>query len=327
MTDRQGRTIDYLRIALTDRCNLRCTYCMPEQGIRYVARDELMSYEELLRLVRLLKQHGFTKLRITGGEPFLRKDVMSFLSALREPEYHIPRIRITTNGTLILPRLEELKRLDITHINLSLDSLRPERFADITRRDNYQEVITALHRMLELGFHLKINMVVMADKNADEIADMARLAEEHPLEIRFIEEMPFNGRGQRLPESPWNHQRILEELQQHFPQLHSLPKGPHATAERYSAPGFRGSIGIIAAWSRTFCGSCNRLRLTPQGVLRTCLYDKGTFNLRDMMRAGATDRQILYAIQQALQNRAPDGFESEKRSASSQTESMAQIGG
>ncbi len=326
MTDRQGRTINYLRIALTDRCNLRCTYCMPEQGIQYVPRKELMSYEEILRLVRLLAGRGFDKLRITGGEPFLRKGVMEFLTALRQIK-PLRHIHITTNGTLILPRLEELKKLNITRINLSLDTLRPERFADITRRNDYERVITALHRMLELGFQLKINMVVMADKNADEIADMARLAQEHPLEIRFIEEMPFNGEGQRLPDSPWNHQRILETLQQRFPQLRALPSGPHATAERFSAPDFRGSLGIIAAWSRTFCSSCNRLRLTPKGMLRTCLYDKGTFNLRDMMRAGATDEQILFAIQQALQHRAPDGFEAERRSASTQNESMAQIGG
>ncbi len=326
MKDKQGRTINYLRLGLTDRCNLRCTYCMPEEGIHYLPRHELLSYEELLRLIRLLSQNGITKIRITGGEPFVRKGIMDFLRALRQIE-GIHTINITTNGSLIEPFLPELKKLDIKAINLSLDSLRPERFADITRRDMHARVMQAFERMLKMDFRLKINAVVMADKNTDEIIDMAMLAKEKPIEMRFIEEMPFNGQGLRLPESEWNHQRILQHLQEHLPGLHEMPRKPHATAVRYTAPGFKGSIGIIAAWSRTFCGSCNRLRLTPKGMLRTCLYDTGTFNLRDLMRAGATDKQLLHAVQQALLHRADNGFEAEARSASTRNESMAEIGG
>ncbi len=326
MKDKQGRIINYLRLGLTDRCNLRCTYCMPEEGINYLPRHELLSYEELLRLIRLLAQNGISKLRITGGEPFVRKGIMSFLHALRQIE-PLQRINITTNGTLIEPFLPELKKLHITAINLSLDSLRPERFADITRRNAYEQVMQAMQRMLELNFLLKINTVVMADKNTDELLDLALLAKNEPVEVRFIEEMPFNGQGVRLPESEWNHHRILRHLQENIPGLRQIPSGPHATASRYTAPGFKGSIGIIAAWSRTFCGSCNRLRLTPKGMLRTCLYDKGTFNLRDLMRAGATDEQLLHAIRQALLHRAANGFEAEAQNTLPGRESMAEIGG
>lgn len=326
MKDKQGRSINYLRLGLTDRCNLRCTYCMPEQGINYLPRHELLSYEELLRLIRLLSDNGISKLRITGGEPFVRKDIMKFLHALRQIK-KLQHINITTNGTLIAPFLTELKKLNIRAINLSLDSLRPERFADITRRHAYDAVFHAMQQMLQLGFRLKINAVVMADKNTDEIIDMAMLAKNEPLEVRFIEEMPFNGQGIRLPQSEWDYKRILQHLKENIPGLRQIPSGPNATAMRYTAPGFKGSIGIIAAWSRTFCGSCNRLRLTPKGMLRTCLYDTGTFNLRDLMRAGASDTQLLHAVQQALLHRAANGFEAEARSISSQNESMAEIGG
>ncbi len=326
MKDKQGRTINYLRLGLTDRCNLRCTYCMPEEGINYLPRRELLSYEELLRLIRLLSKNGITKIRITGGEPFVRKGIMEFLHALRQIR-EVQKIKLTTNGSLIEPFLPDLKKLDITSVNLSLDSLRAERFADITRRDTFKSVMQAFQRMLEMGFQIKINAVVMADKNTDEIVDMAMLAKEEPIEMRFIEEMPFNGQGLRLPESDWDHLRILQHLREHIPGLKKIPSGPNATAVRYTAPGFKGSIGIIAAWSRTFCGSCNRLRLTPKGTLRTCLYDTGTFNLRDLMRAGATDEQLLRAIQEALLHRAANGFEAEARSTSFRNESMAEIGG
>ncbi len=326
LQDKFGRPITYLRLAVTDRCNLRCFYCMPARGIEYVPQRQLLAYEEMLRLVRILAGAGVRKVRITGGEPFLRRDLMPFLARLvRVPG--IEAVRITTNGVRTEPFLDELYRLGIRSVNLSLDTLDRARFAAITRRDELPAVWNTLERMLALGFKVKINTVVMAGRNIQDIVPLAELTRELPLCVRFIEEMPFNGDG-RAVALEWDYRRIRALLQTRFPDMEKLPDPPHSTSLNYRIPGHRGTIGLIPAYSRTFCGSCNRLRLTPLGKLRTCLYDEGIFNLRDLMRAGASDQQLLDAIREALAMRAPDGFAAERaRSLHSSSESMAEIGG
>lgn len=325
--DNHGRVINYLRLAVTDRCNLRCFYCMPEKGINYVPKKELMSYEEMERIIRVLSELGIEKVRLTGGEPFIRKNMMAFLTRLRGIE-KLKQINITTNGTLTAPLVPDLKKLGIQTINLSLDTLDAKRFFDITRRDEFEKVMETFNALLKHEIHTKINMVVMEGRNDMDIIEMAKLTKDHPVDVRYIEEMPFNGAGANYPKLKWNHRAILDQLKTTFPTIQKLQDPPFSTSTNYQIPGHKGKVGIIAAYSRTFCGTCNRIRLTPQGMLKTCLYDDGVFNIKNLLRAGATDKQLSAAFLDALGNRAKDGFEAEsRRSIGRVSESMSTIGG
>lgn len=326
--DNHGRIINYVRIAVTDRCNLRCFYCMPEKGIQYVPKDDLLTYEELIRLSRLFVSLGVEKIRITGGEPFVRRDMMEFLRSLSQMD-GLKQIHITTNGTTTAPLVPELKALGIHSVNLSLDTLDPARFFQITRRDVFPEVMNTFHALIRNGIPTKINAVVMEGKNIGDILPLVELAREYPVSVRFIEEMPFNGEGRLALDQFWNHRRILDHIRTKFPEIEKVPDPPHSTSYNYQIPGFQGNIGLIAAYSRTFCGTCNRIRLTPQGTLKTCLYDDGVFNIKNLMRAGATDGQLTESLVQALNHRAKDGWEAEKNRNFGLpiSESMSTIGG
>ena len=326
--DNHGRIINYLRLAVTDRCNLRCFYCMPEEGIKYVPKQSLLSYEEMERTIRLLVGMGVDKVRITGGEPFVRKDMMSFLKRLSKVD-GLKKINLTTNGTLTAPLIPDLKKLGIRSVNLSLDSLDKERFFEITRRDKFDEVMDTFQGLLSNGIETKINAVVMEGKNIQDLIPMTEVTKDHPVSIRFIEEMPVNGEGAHYQKLTWNHKKILSYIKTTFPNIQKIPDPSNSTAQHYQIPGYKGNIGIIAAYSRTFCGSCNRIRITPKGMLKTCLYDDGIFNIRDIIRCGATDSQLRDTFLEAFRNRAKDGFEAEKRRNFGLpiTESMASIGG
>jgi molybdenum cofactor biosynthesis protein A len=326
--DNHGRKINYVRIAVTDRCNLRCFYCMPEEGIDYVPRHELLSFEEMLRLIRLLAKMGIEKVRFTGGEPFVRRDFMDLLRGVSEIE-GIKKINLTTNGTLTAPHVAELKRLGVDSVNLSLDSLDAKRFFEVTRRDEFHKVWETFEKLIEHDINVKINSVVIAEKNDRDIIPMVKLTQKYPVSVRFIEEMPFNGSGAHYETLHWHWRRILEAIRAHFPDIEKLPDPPNSTAYNYAIPNHLGTVGIIAAYSRTFCGTCNRIRITPQGVLKTCLYDSGIFNLRDLMRQSDDDGFIETALLDALGNRAKDGFEAEARrfAGAPVTESMTTIGG
>lgn len=326
--DNHGRPINYLRLAVTDRCNLRCFYCMPEEGITYMPRQELLTYEEMLRLANVLSQLGIEKIRITGGEPFLRKDMMDFLRALSKIE-RIRKINITTNGTLTTPYIAELKELGINAVNLSIDTLDADRFYQITRRKSFAAVWECFEALIDHKITTKLNAVVMENQNIEDILPMVALTRDYPVSVRFIEEMPFNGEGSHYPSLTWNYRKIVDHIRSGFPTLEKAPDPPHSTSLNYRIPGHQGSIGVIPAYSRTFCGTCNRVRITPQGTLKTCLYDDGVLNIRDIMRAGATDGQVADAFTSALQHRAKDGWEAEKnrRLNNPVSESMATIGG
>ncbi len=328
LIDNHGRLINYVRLAVTDRCNLRCFYCMPEEGVRYIARDQLLSYEEMERLMRLLAGMGIEKLRITGGEPFVRKDMMAFLQRLSQID-GLNEINITTNGALTAPLVPELKAMGVRSINLSLDSLDKNRFFQITRRDVFDKVMKTFHALIDHGIRTKINAVVIEGRNTQDIIPMAELTRQYPVSVRFIEEMPFNGAGSNYPELLWNHRKIIAHLKEHFPDIEKIPDPPFSTSMNYQIPGHQGTVGIIAAYSRTFCGSCNRIRITPQGMLKTCLYDSGVFNVRDLMRAGANDDEVATAVRDALGHRAKDGYEAERnrRFGLPISESMSTIGG
>lgn len=313
---------------MTDRCNLRCFYCMPEEGINYMPKAELMTYEEMLRIVRMMVGMGIQKLRITGGEPFIRKDMMDFLGETSRLE-GLQQIHITTNGVVTAPLVPALKKLGIRSVNLSLDTLDPQLFYEITRRDEFGKVMKTFEALLSHGIETKINAVMMEGKNDHDLLPLAMLTKDHPVGVRFIEEMPFNGGEAHYDQLWWSHRRILETLQSHFPNLEKLPDPPSSTSFNYKIPGHQGTVGIIAAYSRTFCGTCNRIRLTPQGLLKTCLYDDGVFNIKNLLRAGATDEQLGQALLDALGHRAKDGFEAERNRQFGLPvgESMATIGG
>lgn len=300
---------------------------MPEEGINYVPQDDLLTYEEMMRLVVLLAEMGVSKVRITGGEPFVRKDMVHFLHALCETP-GIQAVHITTNGTLTSHIVSDLKSMGIRSINLSLDTLNKQRFFEITRRDVFDQVMETFHAVLEAGIPLKINCVVMDGRNTDDILPLVALAEKYPVGVRFIEEMPFNGTGARNETFAWNHREILSVIQHEHPEIKKIPDPMFSTSMNYQIPGFKGTVGIIAAYSRTFCGTCNRLRVTPTGTLKTCLYDTGVFNVKDLMRKGATDTQLRYAFHEALRHRAKDGWEAESQLRNSPIhESMSTIGG
>jgi len=325
--DNHGRVLNYLRLAVTDRCNLRCFYCMPEEGINYINRKELLTYEEIIRTVKVLSELGIEKIRITGGEPFLRKDMMKLLRNIRAIK-KIREINITTNGTVVNPYIKELKALGIRSVNLSLDTLDRGRFFEITRRDEFDKVMDTFEKFLSEGFNVKINAVVMAGKNEDDIIPLAELAKEKQVSVRFIEEMPFNGSGSHYETLKWNYNNIRAKLKEQFPDLKKIKDPKYSTSMNFRVPGHMGTIGIIAAYSRTFCGTCNRIRITPKGMLKTCLYDDGVFNIKNFIRANASDEQLAATFLEAFRHRAKDGFEAERgRFGGGASESMATIGG
>ena len=325
--DNHNRPINYLRLAVTDRCNLRCSYCMPEHGLDWLSRSALLSYEELLRLCHIFAGLGIDKVRITGGEPFVRKDLIKFLDSLSNIE-GIKQINLTTNGVASLPFIPRLKELGIRSVNLSLDTLDRERFFEITRRDELPAVLKTLDALIEQQFHVKINAVVLNGNNDADIIPMAELTKNLPVDVRFIEEMPFNGGDHEAASPYWDHRKILEQLQSSWPDIQKLTDPPNSTAFHYQIPGFKGKIGIIAAWTRSFCGSCNRIRLTPQGMLKTCLYDNGVLNIRDAIRSGNSNDQIAEKLMIAFRSRHENGWEAEAAAkAEGSFESMAMIGG
>lgn len=319
LQDKFGRTIDYLRLSVTDRCNLRCTYCMPERGLQFSPKTHLLTYEELLQLVDILGAVGIRKIRITGGEPFVRADLISFLRALSEKEF-LDQISITSNITLIRPHLDELENLGITDINVSLDSLEKENFKLITRRDEFEEVERSLFEMIERGFNLKVNCVVMKGLNEHQIMPLLNLSKERPVSVRFLEEMPFNGSGEKKNDV-MDYQEILSHIEESF-AFTKLIDEPSSTSMNYRIEGFKGTFGVIPSFSRTFCGTCNRLRLSSTGEVRTCLYGKEALNLKDMLREGASEEAIKEALKLAVLNKPLDGFaaaEENKHTYSSMT--------
>jgi molybdenum cofactor biosynthesis protein A len=324
--DNHGRPITYLRLAVTDRCNLRCFYCMPEDGVKYLPKSKVLTYEEMLRIVGVMAKLGIQKVRITGGEPFVRQNLMDFMYQLSDIE-GINEINITTNGILTGQYIRQMKEIGVRSVNLSLDTLDQKRFYEITRRDEFPKVNETLYRLIDEGFDVKINAVVMDGKNTEDIIPLTELTKNHNVSVRFIEEMPFNGEGLHYPKLEWNLHKILGELKANYPDLQKLKDAPSSTSYNYQVPGYQGNVGIIAAFSRTFCGTCNRIRLTAQGDLKTCLYDDGVLNLRDLLRDGATDEDLQNQLLAAFSNRPKDGFEAERNRKSIITESMTTIGG
>jgi len=282
----------------------------------------------MLQICSLLVEMGIDKIRITGGEPFVRKDIMKFLTALSKLG-GLKELTITTNGVLTAPHVKDLKALGIKSVNLSLDTLDANRFFGITGRDELAEVMHTMHELLKYGIEVKINAVVMDGKNTQDIIPLVALTKELPVSVRFIEEMPFNGDGHVYNGLKWDHVRILDEISAAFPGIEKVPDPLFSTSYNYAIHGHQGSVGIIAAYSRTFCGTCNRLRITPVGSLKTCLYDDGQLNIKDLMRQGMAAGELKNVLLKAFATRAQDGWEAERLRIKDKGvhESMATIGG
>jgi len=301
---------------------------MPEEGLNWLSRSELMTYEEMLRICTLLVKMGIEKIRITGGEPFVRKDIMRFLTSLSKLP-GLTELTITTNGVLTAPYVADLKKLGVHAVNLSLDTLDAGRFFSITGRDELANVMTTLNELLKHDIEVKINAVVMDGKNIQDIVPLVELTKDLPVSVRFIEEMPFNGDGHVYGGLKWDYVRILEEISSWFPETEKIDDPLYTTSYNYQIPGHKGSVGVIAAYSRTFCGTCNRLRITPLGELKTCLYDDGVLNVKDLLRQGMNEEDLRATLLTAFSSRPKDGWEAERQRVENKGvhESMATIGG
>lgn len=323
LVDPYGRHITYLRLSITDRCNLRCRYCMPEDGVDALGHDAILSYEELERLTAIFVSLGVKKLRITGGEPFVRKGCLEFMQRIlaKSPDL---RLHLTTNGVAILPYLKQLQQMNIGGVNLSLDTLDPERFREITRRDRLETVIEVFHEIQRLNIPLKVNAVVQQDTTDRELVQITTLVKDHPVALRFIELMPFSGKKGAQQEKS---EPLFERLQRLFPLMEELQVDGVETARRFVLPGHAGTLGIIEGESRKFCATCNKLRVAANGMMKNCLYDDGVLDLRTLLRKEPNDDNVAQEIINAVNLKRKSGYEAEGGRDRTDQDSMASIGG
>ena len=327
LIDSFGRQINYVRLAVTDRCNLRCQYCMPAHGIEIVPRDHLLTYKEMYRIIRVLTELGVNKVRLTGGEPFVRKGFVDFLEMISFNDL-LEDINITTNGAMIYKHIETLEKLQkVKNINLSIDSLKADKFNEITRRNVFDEVYKTMKVLEKSKMNLKLNVVVQSGINTDEIIDFVQLTKEKRIAVRFIEEMPFNGKGQREMQESWNYNKILNEIASEF-DVTEIQSEKSSTSRNFSIKNHQGTVGIIPAFTRTICGDCNRIRITSTGTLKNCLFDDGVFDLRDFLRNGASNNDLKELFLSLIKEKPENGFIAEaNRTKGSVSESMSTIGG
>jgi len=305
LIDPYNRHLNYLRISITDRCNLKCIYCVPRGLIPRLSHDEILTYEEILRVVRIGIRLGISKIRVTGGEPLVRKGVYGFLTDLSGLD-GLGDLSLTTNGVSLKTNLNKIKAAGIKRINISLDTLNRTKFEHITGFDLLDQVWQGIEMALEMGFHpIKLNIVALNGINDDELTDMARLSFDYPLHIRFIEYMPMGesqiGNGPLLlaPEI----KRRISVLGKLIPVPNTMNDGP---AQRYHFEGAAGEIGFIHALSHHFCDRCNRLRLTARGQLRPCLLSDHHEDVRGIMRTGGTDEQLAKVFFNAVRHKPSD---------------------
>ena len=299
LKDRFGRIHNYLRISVTDRCNLNCIYCAPFREFNLKPREELLSIEEIERIVKIFANLGIRKVRITGGEPFLRKGVFELLQRISKIE-KIEKIGITTNGVLLKNYIEKLEEIKIKNLNVSLDTLNKNKFEKITLSDKFSQVFEGINLAILRGFNLKINVVVMKGINDDEIIDLVEFFKDKPVTLRFIEYMPFGTKDDFfkffLP-----YKKILEIISKKY-NIKPVLKN-EGVSKDYIIEGFLGKVGFITSISEKFCNSCNRLRITADGKLRTCLFTSREIDLKQLLRNGKSELEIKKAILNVLKEK------------------------
>lgn len=328
MTDQYGRQIDYMRISVTDRCNLRCIYCMPEEGVEQTSHGEILTYGEIARVAKAAAGLGVTRVRLTGGEPLVRRDLgrlVSMLTALDQVE----EVALTTNGVLLGEQIEELAAAGLGSVNISLDTLEREQYACVARRDELDRVLLSLEKMREYPWiQVKLNCVPLAGYNEDQWCRLAELAGERDMDVRFIEMMPL-GLGEKFPLC--SQETVLQRLREAFGPERPA-KGKDALAGRGPAfyvtfEGFRGRVGFISALSHKFCGSCNRVRLSAEGFLKPCLQYEGGTDLRRLLRQGASEQEIAGAIRQTVWEKPACHQFEQPRGEGTEKKNMNRIGG
>jgi GTP 3',8-cyclase len=325
LVDREQRHLNYLRISITDRCNLRCLYCAPDGRIPKLFHRDILSYEEILRLVKIGIRLGIRKVRVTGGEPLVRKGAVDLLGHLaRMPE--LEDVSLTTNGVLLAASAQRIFDAGVRRVNISLDSLNPKKYAQITGYDLFDQVWAGIEKARRIGFNpIKINAVAMRGVNDDEILDFGKLSQDHPFHIRFIEYMPIGNSRTRSRD-----QILTPEIQARIASLGELmpldPSRKDGPARRYRLPGAQGEIGFISALSQHFCSSCNRLRLTADGKLRACLLSDRHVCLRETLRSGGSDEQLAGLFRIAVQQKAAE-HQLSAHGATSVHDHMQGIGG
>lgn len=298
LTDTFGREHTYLRISLTERCNLRCTYCRPAEGIPLLPKSHIMTFEEIYTIAKTFVDHGVTKIRLTGGEPLVRKDAPLILEKLAS----LPvELAITTNAVTVDRFIDTFKKCGIENINVSLDSLDPEKFKQITRRDSFRKVYDNIMRLMDNGFKVKLNAVLMKGFNDNEIVDFIEFTKGHPITVRFIEFMPFDGNKWNLDKMVF-YQDVMTIVHDAFAEnkIIRLQDAANDTSKNYKIEGYQGSFAIISSVTNPFCDSCNRLRLTADGHMKNCLFSATESDLLTTLRDGKSIEPI---IQKAVQSK------------------------
>ena len=323
LLDSLGRTINYLRLSVTDRCNLRCTYCMPETGIGKTGHSDILSYEELYRIARAAVSIGIDKIRITGGEPLVRKGIIGFLRQLAEiPE--LGQLVLTTNGVLLEEMADDLRSAGVQRLNISLDSLNPETFSRISRCGDLRRVLAGIEAAKSCGFPIKLNMVVMRGINDHEILDLASLANASATTVRFIEYMPaireHNWQRMVVPGS-----EILERLAQQFTLIPLEQADMAGPARNFRILGAPGTLGVITPVSHHFCSECNRIRVTASGLAKGCLFADSQVDLKPSLRSGS-DLLLAHALGTIVDTK-PDRHHMNPVECHHQAFSMSSIGG
>jgi cyclic pyranopterin phosphate synthase len=300
LVDGHGRTIGDVRISVTDRCNFRCQYCMPAEGLPWLDRSALLSYEEITRLVRLLAAMGVHDVRLTGGEPLVRRELWRLVEALAAID-DVHDLSLTTNGYLLERQVGDLVRAGLRRVNVSLDALAADRFFQLTRRDSLHQVLQGLEaaqRHPELR-PIKVNVVALKDFTEAEVLRFAEFARRHPYEVRFIEFMPLDADHAWTPDKVLPNADIVAMIDAVYP-LEAVGRERHGTSRRYRFADGTGEMGFISPVTQPFCGDCNRIRLTAEGELRTCLFSMTETDLREPLRSGATDAELEQIIRDAV---------------------------
>lgn len=322
MIDGQGRTIEYLRISVTDRCNLRCKYCMPEGGVDLMPHEEILSLEEIARIVRILAPMGLKKVRLTGGEPMIRKNLTKLVRDIAKTP-GIETVAMTTNGVLFADRVMDFMEAGLTHVNISLDTMNADTFSGITGKNEYGKVLKSIVESQKAGLTVKINCVPCREFNEKDLVNVATLARDYPVDVRFIELMPI-GCGVQFTGIPGD--EVLELLSKVYGKAKRLMRGSvDGPANYVQFEGFQGRIGLINPMSHQFCSQCNRIRLTADGRLKLCLYHKDGMDLKKLLREGSSDEVIKGAIESALLVK-PEKHQFGNQ-ANQDTRKMSQIGG
>jgi GTP 3',8-cyclase len=314
LQDRHGRTFDYVRIAVIEQCNLRCTYCMPEEGVKFKEKDMVLRTDEILRVVETLARMGVRKVRFTGGEPLVRPDIVDIVArSVKTPG--VKAVHMTTNGLLFPKYAKALREAGLFGVNISLDTLQAEKFETITRRSGIEKVMESIDLAVELGFpRVKVNVVLMRGFNEDELIQFCELTKDKPITVRFIEFMPFDAHqiwesGQHFASAA----DLCGQIESHYKAQGLEPaSGTRTEHHIYHVPGYAGKFAVIPAFTRSLCGNCSRIRVTADGNIMNCLYSEAPYHLRDLIRKGGSDDDIVALFRKAFDEKHKDGFEAKK---------------